>query len=57
MKFQPAIRASVLVAALTLVAACATESSRAVQATQPAAAGTTYSGPKNALIVGKFDNR
>ena len=57
MKIQPAIRAALLAAVLGVVAACATESHRSVQATQPATAGTAYAGPKHALIVGKFDNR
>ena len=39
------------------LAGCATESHRTVAPTQTASAGTVYSGPKNALVVGKFDNR
>lgn len=39
------------------LAGCATESHRTVEATKPASAGTAYTGPKNALVVGKFDNR
>jgi curli biogenesis system outer membrane secretion channel CsgG len=36
---------------------CATESHRVLQTHQVASAGTHYGGPKNALVVGKFDNR
>jgi curli biogenesis system outer membrane secretion channel CsgG len=43
--------------AVALVAGCATESHRAVQGEKPAVAGTSYAGPKSALMVGKFDNR
>jgi len=57
MNMQPRLRAVVLAAALALVAGCATESHRTIEPEKPAAAGTAYSGPKNALIVGKFDNR
>jgi curli biogenesis system outer membrane secretion channel CsgG len=39
------------------LAGCATESHQAVEVHKPAAAATVYSGPKNALVVGKFDNR
>ncbi|MEO8445102.1 MAG: CsgG/HfaB family protein [Gammaproteobacteria bacterium] len=46
-------------AALLAAGGCATESSRAIEAQKPAAAATAtaYSGPKSALVVGKFDNR
>lgn len=44
-------------AALAVLAGCATESHRAVAVPQPAAAAVPYSGPKGALVVGKFDNR
>jgi curli biogenesis system outer membrane secretion channel CsgG len=40
-----------------LLAACATESSQTVAPKQVASAGTTYSGPKSTIAVGKFDNR
>jgi len=55
----PRMVASVLLATgLSFVlAGCATESHRAVEATKPASAGTAYTGPKSALVVGKFDNR
>jgi curli biogenesis system outer membrane secretion channel CsgG len=36
---------------------CATESQRTIQPQKTAFAGTTYSGPKSPLVVGKFDNR
>lgn len=51
--------ASAWLAALLAIglAGCATESHRAVEATKPASAGTAYTGPKSALVVGKFDNR
>jgi curli biogenesis system outer membrane secretion channel CsgG len=45
------------VALLAFLAGCATESHQAVQPQKVASAGTTYSGPKNTLMVGKFDNR
>jgi curli biogenesis system outer membrane secretion channel CsgG len=57
MNMQPCLRALVLGMTLALVASCATESHRTIEAEKPTAAGTAYSGPKNALIVGKFDNR
>jgi curli biogenesis system outer membrane secretion channel CsgG len=57
MNMQPRFRAVVLGMTLALVAACATESHRTIEPEKPAAAGTAYAGPKNALIVGKFDNR
>src|SRR5512147_790930 len=40
-----------------VLAGCATESHRAVEASKPASSGTAYTGPKSALVVGKFDNR
>lgn len=36
---------------------CATESHKALEVQKTASAGTVYSGPKNTLAVGKFDNR
>ena len=36
---------------------CATESHQAIQPQQVASAGTIYTGPKSALVVGRFDNR
>lgn len=51
-----------LVAAITLCCAasltgCATESHQATKVEKSAAASTIYNGPKNAIVVGKFDNR
>lgn len=40
-----------------IVAACVTESSRTVATPTVATYGTSYSGPKHTLAVGKFDNR
>jgi curli biogenesis system outer membrane secretion channel CsgG len=57
MKIQSASRAIALIAALGLLAACATESHRTVAPELPASAGTAYAGAKSALMVGKFDNR
>ena len=48
---------TILVLAACLLAACATESSQTVTPKQVASAGTTYSGPKSTIAVGKFDNR
>jgi curli biogenesis system outer membrane secretion channel CsgG len=42
---------------LTLVAGCATESHQAVQVEHTAAAAVPYHGTRNAIAVGKFDNR
>jgi len=39
------------------LAGCATESHQALATQKPASAGTPYSGAKNTLVVGKFDNR
>ena len=57
LNMKPAFRATALVLVLAVFAGCATESHRAVEATKPVSAATVYSGPKSALIVGKFDNR
>jgi len=48
---------TILVFTACLLAACATESSQTVAPKQVASAGTTYSGPKSTIAVGKFDNR
>ncbi|MEY3720023.1 MAG: hypothetical protein RL618_542 [Pseudomonadota bacterium] len=48
---------TILVLTACLLAACATESSQTVAPKQVTSAGTTYSGPKNTIAVGKFDNR
>lgn len=42
---------------MLLIAACATESHRAVEPTKSASAAIPWSGPKSDLVVGKFDNR
>lgn len=39
------------------VGGCATESYQAVTPPKPASAGTSYTGPRSTLMVGKFDNR
>jgi len=39
------------------VAGCATESHRAVQVEHTGASAVPYRGPRNAIAVGKFDNR
>ena len=49
--------AIMMVAVSTILAGCATESHRTLQPQQVASAGTPYQGPKNVLMVGKFDNR
>jgi len=53
--YSPAIASAVLI--LTVVAGCATESHQAVQVEHTASAATAYQGPRNAIAVGKFDNR
>nr|WP_315426994.1 CsgG/HfaB family protein [uncultured Albidiferax sp.] len=45
-----------LVPALSLLG-CATETSQAIATPQVKSAVTAYNGPKNTLVVGKFDNR
>lgn len=39
------------------LAGCASESHKTIQPTHVASVGTTYSGPKSKLAVGKFENR
>src|SRR5262245_5186152 len=51
--FRPAL-AAWLAAGL---AGCATESHKTLEVHKPTAAATAYTGPKNTLVVGKFDNR
>lgn len=46
-----------LVTAAVVMAGCATESHRALEAPKSASAQTSYAGAKSALIIGKFDNR
>jgi curli biogenesis system outer membrane secretion channel CsgG len=55
--FHRITRAALTLCAAIIVAGCATESHQAVETHKPASAGTPYNGPKNALMVGKFDNR
>lgn len=43
--------------AALIVSGCATESHQPVQVSKPVTASTSYSGPKSAIAVGKFDNR
>jgi curli biogenesis system outer membrane secretion channel CsgG len=50
------MRIAISLAAL-LLSACATESHQAVQVEKPVTASKAYAGPKNAVAVGKFDNR
>ena len=59
MTMPTSIRLTLATVVLGALAACATESHRAVQPEKPvtAAAAGSYSGPRNALMVGKFDNR
>ena len=42
---------------ILFLASCATETSTTVAPKQVTSAGTSYSGPKNSISVGKFDNR
>jgi curli biogenesis system outer membrane secretion channel CsgG len=42
---------------ILFLASCATETSTTVAPKQVTSAGTSYSGPKNPISVGKFDNR
>lgn len=44
-------------ALITSLAGCATESHRTIKPETVASAGTPYTGPKSALVVGMFDNR
>jgi curli biogenesis system outer membrane secretion channel CsgG len=51
------VRVAAALLTLTVVAGCATESHQAVQVEHTAAAATPYRGARNAIAVGKFDNR
>lgn len=53
---KPLFTLSVL-AAMTLISGCATESSRSLQVPTVVSAGTSYTGPRSSIAVGKFDNR
>ena len=41
----------------TLLAGCASESSRSLDVAKVATYNTTYTGTKSAISIGKFDNR
>jgi curli biogenesis system outer membrane secretion channel CsgG len=45
-----------LIGISVIMAGCASESHRAIEATKTSSAGSVYSGPKSMLAVGKFDN-
>lgn len=51
------VRLVICVAAIAFLAGCATETNQAVATTQVQAATRSYSGLKNTVVVGKFDNR
>ena len=57
MKKTLAILATVTAAASTLVGCAATEESRSVAVSKPAAATRAYTGARTPISVGKFDNR
>src|SRR5947209_3531537 len=57
LSFRKSIRALLSLLVAVALAACATESYRALEPPKPASAGTAYTGPRNTLMVGKFDNR
>ena len=46
-----------LLGGVCLIAGCATEQSRTLEVAKVASAGTPYSGTRNLISVGKFDNR
>jgi len=46
-----------LLGGVCLTAGCATEQSRTLEVAKVASAGTPYSGTRNLISVGKFDNR
>jgi curli biogenesis system outer membrane secretion channel CsgG len=51
-------RAALVFSLTALIAGCAaTETNRAIESTQTAAARAPYSGPRSPLVVGNFDNR
>jgi curli biogenesis system outer membrane secretion channel CsgG len=53
----PATRIACAILLLTVVTGCATESHQAVQVEHTASSAVAYRGPRNAIAVGKFDNR
>ena len=54
---RPKVRIVGALLLLTVAAGCATESHRAVQVEHTGASAVPYRGPRNAIAVGKFDNR
>lgn len=48
---------STSIAAVSLISACATESSRTLEVPKVTSAGSTYQGQRSPIAVGKFDNR
>ncbi|WP_428310211.1 CsgG/HfaB family protein [Hydrocarboniphaga sp.] len=48
---------SVSIAAASMLAACATESSRTLEVPKVTSAGSVYQGQRSPIAVGKFDNR
>ena len=46
----------VVLLSASLLAGCASESSRSLEVAKVATYNTTYSGPKSAIAIGKFDN-
>ncbi|MGE8497751.1 MAG: CsgG/HfaB family protein [Pseudomonas sp.] len=57
MKGFQALPIAACAALLTLVAGCATETSRSVEVAQVQTANIAYSGVRTPIAVGKFDNR
>jgi curli biogenesis system outer membrane secretion channel CsgG len=57
MKIWNSIQQLSLLAGCLLLAACATETNRAVETPQVESAKRAYAGPKSLVVVGKFDNR
>jgi curli biogenesis system outer membrane secretion channel CsgG len=53
----PATRIACATLLLTVVTGCATESHQAVQVEHTASSAVAYRGQRNAIAVGKFDNR
>lgn len=47
----------VVLLSASLLSGCASESSRSLEVAKVATYNTTYSGPKSAIAIGKFDNR
>ena len=54
---HPKVRILYTLLLLTVVGGCATESHQAVQIEHTASSATPYRGARNAIAVGKFDNR